>query len=202
MASRKEEKERLRRERLEEERRIEREQRRARRLRIAAAVAAVAVVAAVLALVRPWEQSSSESFAYDQEGLAERIADAGLREGGSEHVHPKLAVRVREKEIAVPPNMGIGAGHAPMHTHDPDGVMHVEGEPDPTLREFMAMWGVRLTPRELGPHTSNDSERVRMWVQKPGAKRFEEVPVQPDLKLEDRQQIQLYFGPDDQAPIT
>ena len=202
MASRKEEKARLRRERLEEERRIERQQRRARRLRIAGMAAAVVVAAGVLAAVRPWEESPPEPFTYEEEGLTERIEAAGLREGGDEHVHPRLAVRVRDKEIVVPANMGIGAAHAPMHTHDPDGVMHVEGEPDPTLEEFMAMWGVRLTERELGPYTANDAERVRMWVQKPGAERFEEVPVQPELKLEDKQQIQLYFGSDAQAPIT
>ena len=202
MASRKEEKERLRRERLEQERRIERQQRRTRRLRIAGTVAAALVAAAVLVAVRPWEGSPPDPFTYDAGGLPERIERAGLQEGGSEHVHPKLAVKVRDKEIAVPANMGVGGVHAPMHTHDPDGVMHVEGEPDPTLEEFMAMWGVRLTPRELGPHTSNDRERVRMWVRKPGAERFEEMPVRPELKLEDKQQIQLYYGPDAQAPIT
>lgn len=202
MASRKEQKERLRRERLEQEKAIARQQRRARRLRIAAVAGAAVVVAGVLAAVRPWEQSPPEPFTYDEAGLAKRIADAGLREGGSEHVHPKLSVRVRDKTIGVPANMGVGAVHAPMHTHEPDGVMHIEGEPDPTLKEFMAIWGVRLTPRQLGPYTSNDRERVRMWVQKPGAKRFEEVPVQPDLKLEDEQQIQLYFGPDAQKPIS
>ena len=104
--------------------------------------------------------------------------------------------------MTVPGNMGIGAVHSPMHTHDPDGVMHVEGEPDPTLDEFMAMWGVQLTPRQLGPYVSNARERVRMWVQKPGAKRYEEVTVQPTLKLGDRQQIQLFFGSDTQVPIT
>lgn len=202
MASRKEQKEQARRERLEQERRIAQQERRTRRLRIAAIAAGAVVVAAVLVSIRPWEGSPPEPFQYDADGLPERIERAGLREGGTEHVHPKLAVNVRGKPVSVPANMGIGAVHAPMHTHEPDGTMHVEGEPDPTLDEFLALWGVELTSNRLGPYVGNSRERVRMWVQEPGAKEYEEVPVQPKLKLEDRQQIQLFYGSDTQAPIT
>lgn len=205
MASRKEQKEQRRREREEQERRLAQQERRARRLRLAAGGAAVVIVAVLVVALRPWEQasqSSSGTLAYNADGLQDRIERAGLREGGAEHVHPKLALSVRGKSVPVPANMGLGAQHAPMHTHDPDGVMHVEGEPDPMLAEFMAVWGVRLTPRELGPYVTNGRERVRMWVKEPDAKSFKEVPVRPDLPLEDRMEIYLAFGTDAQAPIT
>jgi hypothetical protein len=204
VSSRKELKEQRRRERLEAERRMAQQERRRRRLRVAAGGAALVIVAVLVIALQPWQQSSqsSETLAYDADGLQERIERAGLREGGGEHIHPKISVSVRGKSVPVPANMGLGAQHAPMHTHDPDGVMHVEGEPDPTLAEFMAVWGVRLTPRELGPYATNGRERVRMWVKEPDAKSFEEVSVRPGLPLQDQMEIYLGFGTDAQRPIT
>ena len=204
MFSREDLKEQRRRERLDAERRMARQERRRRRLRLAAGATGLLIVTALVLALQPWQQSSRSSgtLAYDADGLQERIERVGLREGGGEHIHPRLSVSVRGKTAPVPANMGLGAQHAAMHTHDPDGVMHVEGEPDPTLAEFMAVWGVRLTPRELGPYTANGRERVRMWVKEPDAKSFEEVPVRPGLALEDRMEIYLGFGTDAQRPIT
>lgn len=204
MSSRKELKEQRRRERLEAERRMAQQERRSRRLRLAGGGAGLVIIAVIVVALKPWQQSSrsSESLAYDAGDLQERIERAGLREGGGEHIHPKLFVSVRGKSVPVPANMGIGAQHAPMHTHEPDGVMHVEGEADPTLAEFMAVWGVPLTPKELGPYATNGRERLRMWVKDPDAKSFEEVSVRPGLALEDRMEIYLGFGTDAQRPIT
>ena len=204
MSSRKELKDQRRRERLETERRIAQQERRRRRLRLGAGAAGLAIVALLLIALQPWKQSSrpQEGLAYDAGGLEKRIERAGLREGGGEHIHPKLTVRVRGTSVPVPANMGLGAQHAPMHTHEPNGVMHVEGEPDPTLAEFMAVWGVGLAPRQLGPYVANGRERVRMWVKAPDGKSFEEVPVRPDLPLEDRMEIYVAFGTDAQRPIA
>ncbi len=203
MSSRKEQKEQRRREREELERRLKQKEARARRLR-AAGVAAVTVVAAAgIVALRPWEESPREPFSYSADGLSERIERAGLRDDpGAPHIHPKLTVAVRDETVPVPADMGLGGQHAPMHTHEPDGTIHVEGEGEPTLAKFMAVWGVTLTPRQLGPYTATGRERVRMWTRPPGGKRFDEVPVRPDLPLEDQQQIYLSFGTDAQTPIN
>jgi hypothetical protein len=202
MASRKALKEQRRRERLEEERRLAREEARRRRLRIGGVAAAAVLATAGLVALQPWEQSPPDPFSFSPEGVRERLERAGLDEDPTApHIHPKVAVTVRAKPVPVPAGMGLGAQHVPLHTHESDGTIHVEGAGDPTLAQFMALWGVRLTPRQLGPYAASKGERVRMWVQRPGGNRFDEVPVRADLPLEDQQQIQLAFGTDAQAPI-
>ena len=201
MSSRKEQKQRLREERLAKEQQRRREERR-RRLRIAgaAALAGTLAVAGLVAL-RPWDAGSQDAFGYSPDGAAERAERAGMTPGSGPHVHPKLNVVVREKTIAVPGNMGLTPGMQPMHTHEADGTIHVEGAKDGTLGHFMALWGVRFGRGRLGPYRAKGSEAVRMWVKEPKAPAFEEVIPDPSLTLEDGQEIYVYFGRPSQTPI-
>lgn len=201
MSSRKEQKERLREERLAKEEQRRREERR-RRLRIGAAVALVSVAAvAGLVAVRPWEAGPAEAFAYSPEGVAERTERAGMKAGGGAHIHPKLNVVVRDAKITVPGDMGLVPGMQPMHTHEGDGTIHVEGAKDGTLGQIMALWGVEFGRDRLGPYRPSGSERVRMWVKAPKAPAFSEVTPDGSLKLADGQELYLYFGPPSTAPI-
>ena len=204
MSSRREEKERRRQERLAKEEQRRRHERR-RRLRVALAATAVAVVAVVgLVAVRPWEDGPASAFSYSAEGAAERVKRAGTRPGNGPHIHSKLKVVVRDEVIAVPSDMGLGAAHQPMHTHEADGTIHLEGieEGTATIGQFMALWGVEFGPDRLGPYRSNGSERVRMWVKPSKGRTFKEVPPEPTFKLADGQELYLFFGPPSQAPIA
>jgi len=54
---------------------------------------------------------------------------------------------------------------SPLHRHDPTGVVHVESpfvKPF-TLGQFMAVWGVRFTPRCLGGYCVRRADRVRVY---------------------------------------
>src|SRR3989344_6010835 len=42
------------------------------------------------------------------------------------HWHPELAIFVNGEKQEIPANLGIGAVHNPMHTHDSSGVIHLE----------------------------------------------------------------------------
>ena len=204
MAHRAEEKKRRRLERLAKEEEA-RQRRRARRTRrIAGAVAGLAVAAGAVGVWRPWEANTDPAsvFAYEADGVQERVERAGLKAGNDPHVHPKLNVIVGERAISVAPNMVIGAVHTPLHTHEPDGVIHVEGAQDATLGQFMALWGVDIERDRLGPYRTQGPNRLRMWVKAPKAKAFEERPPDPSLRLEDRQEIYLFYGPPSQAPIA
>lgn len=201
MSSRKEQKERLREERLAKEKQRQREERRGR-LRMIGAAALVGIVAvAGLVALRPWESGPQDAFAYSPDGVVERAERAGMKPGDGPHVHPKLNVVVREKTIAVPGNMGLTPGMQPMHTHEADGTIHVEGAKDGTFGHFMALWGVEFARDRLGPYRAKGSEGVRMWVKAPKAPAFKEVPADPSLRLEDGQELYLYFGPPSQTPI-
>lgn len=65
------------------------------------------------------------------------------------HWHPELAVYVKGEKQEIPPNLGIGAVHQPMHTHTedaPQGVIHLEFQglvkkSDVTLDKFLQTWG-------------------------------------------------------------
>ena len=201
MSSRKVQKERARQERLAKEQQRRRNERR-RRLRFA--VAALIAVAAVAALVvlRPWDAQRGDAFGYSSADAPERAARAGLRPGDGPHVHPKLNVVVRDATIQVPGEMGIGAAHAPMHTHESDGTIHVEGAEEGTLGQFMALWGVAFGRDRLGPFRSGGGERVRMWVKAPAQRTFKEVAPSGSLKLVDGQELYLFFGRPSQAPIA
>jgi hypothetical protein len=203
VSSRKEQKERARQERLAKEEQRRREARRQRTRIVAAGVLAAAVVAAGLLIVRPWNGEPATSFAYASDGAAERVAGAGLTAGDGPHIHPKLNVVVRDQPIAVPADIGIGAAHLPMHTHETDGTIHVEGAAGkPTIGQFMALWGVEFGRDRLGPYRSSGRERVRMWVKAPDKQSFREIPADASLKLTDRQELYVFFGPPSQAPVT
>lgn len=62
------------------------------------------------------------------------------------HWHPELAIFVNGEKQKIPANLGIGAVHNPMHTHDSSGVIHLEFQggvrrDDVKLSKFFEVWG-------------------------------------------------------------
>ena len=62
------------------------------------------------------------------------------------HWHPELAIFVKGEKQEIPANLGIGAVHNPMHTHDSSGVIHLEFQgvvrkDDLKLYRFFEVWG-------------------------------------------------------------
>ena len=61
------------------------------------------------------------------------------------HWHPVLAIYVKGVKQEIPTNIGIGAVHQPVHTHDATGTIHLEFQglvrkQDITLGEFFKNW--------------------------------------------------------------
>jgi len=61
------------------------------------------------------------------------------------HWHPELAIFVKGEKQEIPANLGIGAVHNPMHTHDSSGVIHLEFQgvvrkDDLKLGRFFEVW--------------------------------------------------------------
>ncbi len=89
------------------------------------------------------------------------------------HWHPSLEIYVRNEKIEIPQNIGLGAVHKPVHTHDDLPIIHLEfggivREGDIMLGEFFKNWGkdmrsfggnVRMT---VNGATSTDYERYIM----------------------------------------
>lgn len=62
------------------------------------------------------------------------------------HWHPSLRIFVKGEEVLIPANVGLGAVHQPMHTHDDMPIIHLEfngkvTEDDLKLGNFFRNWG-------------------------------------------------------------
>ena len=161
---------------------------RRRRLGIAAVLAAVLVAGigglAVSAANRDRQPATSPGplaglqtgpapWGANTADLAERLRAIGVpplspMEGTAVHIHQHLDLYVDGRKVLVPAGIGIdpAVGYAPLHTHDPSGVIHVES---PTVRtytlgEFFAVWGVRITPSCLGGYCAGGGRQLRLFV--------------------------------------
>ncbi|HET9008022.1 MAG TPA: hypothetical protein VFQ04_15030 [Actinomycetes bacterium] len=113
----------------------------------------------------PWGANTAD--------LAERLRAIGIpalspMEGTAVHIHQHLDLYVDGRKVLVPAGIGIdpAVGYAPLHTHDPSGVIHIES---PTVRtytlgEFFAVWGVRITPSCLGGYCAGGGRQLRLFV--------------------------------------
>jgi hypothetical protein len=204
MATRQEEKQRLREHRLAGQREDER---RARTRMIGgyavAGVLAAAVVTAVVVVVASLGGSSSAAanggpLGQHYVGLQGREAAAKVPSmmdtmGSSSHFHPHLTVYMNGKRVAIPANIGINPSQpamqmASLHTHDSSGTIHDEGMPSSRLGQFFAVWGVPFSPKALGPNRTTGSKTVRMWVDGKRSNAFGNLP------LRDGQQIVVSYG--------
>ena len=101
------------------------------------------------------------------------------------HWHPELKIYVKGEKLELPPNIGIGAVHQSVHTHEDakDGIVHLELEGivrknDITLAQFFRSWG-----KEIGSLGAN----VKMTVNGQENKEFEKYQMQ------DKDQIELRY---------
>lgn len=85
------------------------------------------------------------------------------------HVHGHLTILDKGKSVTVPAGIGINYNHDCLywvHTHNPDGVIHVESpyKITPTLASFFKLWGQPLTATQIGPAKVQPGETVKTYV--------------------------------------
>lgn len=144
----------------------------------------------------PWGANTAD--------LAERLRAIGIpalspMEGTAVHIHQHLDLYVDGRKVLVPAGIGIdpAVGYAPLHTHDPSGVIHVES---PTVRtytlgEFFAVWGVRFTPSCLGGYCAGGGRQLRLFVD---GRAYRGDPT--TLALAPHQELVVAFGTAAQLP--
>jgi hypothetical protein len=214
MASRKEEKERLRKEREEKEREEKEKQRKKkRRLRILGIVGAVIVLGVVGALVlsggkKKTNQQASQGLQVSAgpwravtDGLQDREKALQLPAPSDTiyHIHAQLKVFTNGKEQKVPQNIGIDPGAqflSSLHTHDEKGIVHMEAvEPYPfTLGQFFTVWGVKFTQNQLGSYTSGNGLNLQTYAN------GELVPNGPKYEMKQGDAIVVGYGKPDSFP--
>jgi hypothetical protein len=171
MASRKEEKERLRKEREERERQEEEQNKKKKRRRkifggLGLLILALAIIGFVALSGGGSKGGGAAAEGLDEsagpwqpktEGLQERQNALGLPATSDTiyHVHAQVKIFINGKPAPVPVNIGVDEDsgfHASFHTHDEKGILHMEAvEPYPfTLGQFFTIWGVKFTLDQLG----------------------------------------------------
>ncbi len=77
---------------------------------------------------------------------APRATDADVIASGGLHWHPSLEIYIGGVKQEIPQNLGLGAVHQPMHTHDDLPIVHLEfagavKDADIKLGRFFDIWG-------------------------------------------------------------
>jgi hypothetical protein len=120
----------------------------------------------------PGLQTSPPPWNSGFQHLNDRLPRLGLSalstEGKKLHIHSHLDVFINGKAATVPAHVGIQVRIGPkayiteLHTHLPDGIIHVESPKRQlfTLGQFFGEWGVRLTNRCIGRSCGT----VHWWV--------------------------------------
>jgi hypothetical protein len=194
LSSRKEQKEQLRRERLEREQAAAAAADRRRRLQIGGGVGLLAVIVAVVVVIivssggggnNSSATTNSSGSVGDTSGLqtgpapwkpeytylAQRLGAFNFPQQTDigYHVHAQLNVYIDGKQTPVPANLGIdpqGRFISPIHTHDTSGVVHIESTKfyPFTLGEFINIWGVYFTDKQLGAYKVGNGNVLQLWV--------------------------------------
>lgn len=119
------------------------------------------------------------------------------------HYHAHLDINVNGKAVVVPQYLGFVAqgdkvaGLAPLHTHDNTGIIHIENSvpADFLLGQLFIEWGVRFTPRCLGPYCAGHGKELALYV---NGKRYSGDPTK--LVLAKHQEIVIEYGTTGKLP--
>lgn len=92
----------------------------------------------------PWRAPSDPLPGINNAGIR-----AYLQDVYDVHIHAHLDVYYNGQPVTVPGGLGIGPGNlyiAPLHTHTPTGLLHLEGPRGKTytLSQVFTLWGVPL----------------------------------------------------------
>ena len=123
----------------------------------------------------------------------------------SMHIHPVVSATINGNPVTIPAEIGIDPNlykdhsldqygnppHAPLHTHDASGTVHVEARVvrDFTVKEFLRIWGQRFDASQVLGHPVDSGHRAYIVVD--GI----EKPATEDVVFTDGQRIQLVCGP-------
>lgn len=145
----------------------------------------------------PWAANNGSS-------LQLRLREIGLQplreEGQVVHIHQHLDLYVEGEKVTVPAQIGIDADGgfiSDLHTHETDGILHVESPTQRsfTLGQFFAVWGLPLSAGCIGDLCEEDDRQLRVWVN------GEEVTADPTrIVLAEHQEIVIAYGSREQVP--
>lgn len=121
------------------------------------------VIATIIVFVGGIYLSSRQDSQEAMVSEGQVVARQGL------HWHPELSIFIKGEKQEIPANLGIGAIHKPIHTHDATGVIHMEmqgvvAKEDTKLSNFFGIWGKEFTLEKIFDKTNGAGGIVKMTV--------------------------------------
>ncbi len=152
----------------------------------------------------PGIQTGNAPWPPELDHLRERLGDIGLpvlsEEGSALHIHEHLDIFVDGKPVAIPAGIGVNEKSgfiSPIHTHDPDAIIHVESPTKQTftLGQFFDIWGVKFTNQCVGGYCSAGDKTLKVYVN------GNLVGGDPrKVELGERQEIVVTYGTSGELP--
>jgi len=108
------------------------------------------------------------------------------------HIHPELSIVINGTPVAIPHNLGVGpTGMTAIHTHDEDGVVHVEApiKKDFTLGDFFAVWGKDFSSTKILDNTVDEKSEIVVTVN------GQKVDTYENTVLRDKDKIVISYQP-------
>lgn len=126
---------------------------------------------------------SNRSTAPKSASELKTIAKAGM------HWHANLSIKILDQYQSISSNIGIGITHLPVHTHEADGVMHMEfsgavREDDIRLGRFFENWNKDFNKDCVLDKCNGSDGRLRMLVNGEENFEFENYSVKDKDKIE------------------
>jgi len=105
------------------------------------------------------------------------------------HFHPEISIVINGEKQEIPATIGLGAVHNPIHTHDLDGVIHLEfggivRENDIRLGQFFSVWKKEFSSECIFDFCNGSDGTVRMIVNTEENTEFESYIMQDGDKIE------------------
>lgn len=158
------------------------------KVKIAVFVAVLALMAGVFAQAPVRAQSMFGGLNVDG------IECQGM-EGAVEHIHTHLQIFNRGRAVQIPAQVGIPQGGSCLywvHTHTPDGIIHIESPVTRTftLGQFFDIWGEPLSRTQAASARAAHGKTLRVTV---NGKIWTGDPAK--IPLRDREEIVIQSGP-------
>ncbi len=158
------------------------------KVKIAVFVAVLALMAGVFAQAPVRAQSMFGGLNVDG------IECQGM-EGAVEHIHTHLQIFNRGRAVQIPAQVGIPQGGSCLywvHTHTPDGIIHIESPVTRTftLGQFFDIWGEPLSRTQAASARAAHGKTLRVTV---NGKTWTGDPAK--IPLRDREEIVIQSGP-------
>lgn len=127
-----------------------------------------------------WLVASQPTIAEDQ-----IISRSGL------HWHPELKIYIKGQFQEISGNIGLGAIHNPIHTHEADGVLHLEfsglaKKDDLRLAKFFEVWKKQFNQNCIFDYCNGPEGAVKFLVNGKENSEFENYLMQDKDKIEIR----------------